>query len=253
MNSPDRMYELLPVVYRQRDAEHGFPLKALLRVIAEQVDVVEDDIEQLYENWFIETCEDWVVPYLGDLIGYRVVHDAGEPGDINTTEGVLHNRILIPRREVAHTIGNRRRKGPLALLEVLAKDVAGWHARVVEFYKLLGWNQHCNHVHLDRGGTVDIRNGDVLMLIGGPFDHVAHTVNVRRINSKYTLGRHNIPSVGLFVWRLRSYTVACTPAYCLEEPGPECYTFSVLGTDTQLFVRPQPETDPTHIAEELNL
>jgi len=58
MNKPERLYELLPVVYRQRDAEQGYPLRALLQVIAEQVDVVEDAIAQLYENWFIETCED---------------------------------------------------------------------------------------------------------------------------------------------------------------------------------------------------
>ena len=58
----DRLYDLIPVVYRLRDAKQGYSLKALLRVIAEQVNLVEDDITQLYENWFIETCQDWVVP-----------------------------------------------------------------------------------------------------------------------------------------------------------------------------------------------
>ncbi len=38
----DRLYDLLPAIYRQRDAEQGYPLKALLRVIATQVNVVED-------------------------------------------------------------------------------------------------------------------------------------------------------------------------------------------------------------------
>ncbi len=52
----DRLYDLLPVIYRQRDTELGSPLRSLLQVIAEQVNVVEDDIAQLYENWFIETC-----------------------------------------------------------------------------------------------------------------------------------------------------------------------------------------------------
>jgi hypothetical protein len=65
----DHLYELLPTVYRLRDAERGYPLQALLRVIAEQAQVVEQDIARLYENWFIETCDDWVVPYIGDLIG----------------------------------------------------------------------------------------------------------------------------------------------------------------------------------------
>ena len=106
--SLDRLYELLPVVYRLRDADYGQPLRDLLRVIAEQVDIVEADITQLYDNWFIETCQDWVVPYIGDLLGYTPVHEAGEPGDVRTLRERQLNKILIPRRDVANTIHNRR-------------------------------------------------------------------------------------------------------------------------------------------------
>ncbi|MGD8966116.1 MAG: hypothetical protein PVI07_01290 [Anaerolineae bacterium] len=249
----DRLYELLPVIYRQRDAEQGYPLRALLRVIAEQVNVVDDDIAQLYENWFIETCEDWVVPYIGELVGYRIVHEAGEPGDVTTEQGRLRNRILIPRREVANTIRYRRRKGTLALLELLANDAAGWPARAVEFYRLLGWTQAVNHRRLLRGRTTDLRLGDALERLDGPFDELAHTVEVRRVNSPRSQGRYNIPSVGVFVWRLRSYSVTQTPAYCVEAVGPQCYTFSALGGDTPLYTRPEREEDPTDIAGELNL
>ena len=250
--SPDRLYELLPAVYRLRDADRGYPLRALLRVIGEQVDVVEDDIEQLYENWFIETCEDWVVPYIGELIGYQPVHEAGEPGEVVTPQGRRRNKILIPRRDVANTIRYRRRKGTLALLELLAVDVAGWPARAVEFYKLLGWTQALNHLRLHRGRTVDLRNGDALDRLDGPFDELAHTVEVRRVVSHRTQGYYNLPSVGVYVWRLGAYSVTQTPAACLDE-SPHCYTFSVVGNDTPLYNRPQPETEPTHIAEELNL
>jgi hypothetical protein len=128
MSQKDRLYELLPVVYRQRDEQKGLPLKALLRVIAEQVNVVEADIARLYENWFIETCDDWVVPYLSDLVGYQPVYEAGQPGEVDTPQGQQRNKILIPRREVANTIRNRRRKGTLALLELLARDVANGRA-----------------------------------------------------------------------------------------------------------------------------
>lgn len=251
--NPDRLYDLLPVIHRMRDAEQGYPLRALLRVIGEQVDIVEGDIEQLYDNWFIETAQDWVVPYIGDLIGYRPVHEAGEPGDPDTAPGEARNRILIPRREVAKTLHYRRRKGALALLETLANDVAGWPARAVEFFRLLGWTQNLNHRHLHRARTADLRDGDALDLLDGPFDRIPHTVDVRRVNSKHTRGRHNIPSVGVFVWRLRSYSVTGTAAYCVEEVGPQCYTFSVLGNDTQLFISPERETDPTRIAGELNV
>jgi hypothetical protein len=249
--SADRLYALLPVVHRRRDADEGYPLRALLQVIAEQVNLVEADIGQLYENWFIETCQDWVVPYLGDLIGYRIVHEGGEPGDVSLPRGVARNRILIPRRDVANTIHDRRRKGTLAVLESLAGDVAGWPARAVEFYRRLAVAQSINHRRLDRGRTVDLRDGDALDRLDGPFDDLAHIVDVRRIISKRTLGRYNIPSVGVFVWRLRSYPVTQTPAYCFEEHGPNCYLFSVLGNDAQLFTRPRP--DAPHPLGELDL
>jgi hypothetical protein len=249
----ERLYELLPVIYRQRDAEQGCALRDLLSVIAEQVGVVEQDITQLYENWFIETSEDWVVPYIGDLIGYRVVHEAGEPGEVTTPRAKLRNKILIPRREVANTIRYRRRKGTLWLLELLANNVAGWPARAVEFYKLLGWTQSMNHRRLDRGRTVDLRQGDALDLLDGPFDELAHTVDVRRISSHRTQGRYNIPSVGLFVWRLKTYSVTNTSACALEDVGDHCFTFSVLGNDAPLYNNPQSEDEPTDIAGQMNL
>ena len=81
MNAPaeDRLYALLPFVYRHRDAQRGYPLRTLLRVIEEQVSVIERDLDRLYDNWFIETCDEWVVPYLGDLVGWQAVARAGEP------------------------------------------------------------------------------------------------------------------------------------------------------------------------------
>jgi hypothetical protein len=99
-----RMYELLPAIYRLRDADRGEPLKALLAVIADQVGVLEEDLAQLYDDQFIETCGEWVVPYIGDLIGYRALHN-------------VVPRIGSQRAEVAHTIAFRRRKGTAAMLE----------------------------------------------------------------------------------------------------------------------------------------
>lgn len=253
MNKADRLYELLPAVYRIVDAEQGQSLRALLQVVAEQVNIVEDDISRLYDNWFIETCDDWVVPYIGELIGYEPVHEAGEPGDPRKSQGHALNKILVPRREVANVISYRRRKGTLALLELLANNVAGWPARAVEFYKLLGWTQHLNHPRLRRGQYSSLGDGDALDLLGSPFIKTPHTIDLRRINSHRSRGHFNIGNVGLFVWRLKTYSVTQTPAYCIEDEGPECYTFNALGHDTPLYNLAHPETSPTHIADQLNL
>ncbi len=235
---PDGLHALLPAFHRRLDLEAGEPLRALLQLMEEQARLVDEDIRQLYENWFIETCQDWAVPYLGELVGYRPVHEAGQPGD-PAHGGALRNRILIPRREVANTLALRRRKGTRAVLEALARDVAGWPARAVEYYRLLAWSQSPNHLRLDRGGTADLRNGDALDLLDGPFDTLAHTVDVRRPTGCRTPGRSNIPSVGLHLWRLRAYPVTRAPAYCLEGVSPAAYTFSVLGNDAPLFTHPR--------------
>lgn len=249
----DYLYLLLPTVYRQRDEAQGWPLRDLLRVVSEQVNVVEEDIARLYDNWFVETCDDWVVPYLGDLVGYRPLSEASALGDPDRAGEAARGRALIPRRDVAGTIGFRRRKGTLALLEELADAVAAWPARAVEFLTLIGWTQHLDHQRLGRGQTVDLRSTERLDNLSGPFDDIAHGADVRRPVSHRSRGLHNVPSVGVFVWRLASYGVTRAPAACIEREGSHCYTFSVLGHDTPLFNRPEAGVDPTHITEAGNV
>ena len=60
----ERLYELLPAIYRIRDAENGEPLHALLTIMGDELARIEDDIAGLYDDWFIETCAEWVVPYI---------------------------------------------------------------------------------------------------------------------------------------------------------------------------------------------
>jgi hypothetical protein len=251
--SPDYLYDLLPAVYRMRDELQGSPLRELLRVVGEQVNVLEEDIVRLYDNWFIESCDDWVVPYIGDLVGYLPVAEAGLPGTVAAGSAGRPSRVLVPRRDVANAIGFRRRKGTLALLEELAGSVAGWPARAVEFFPLLGWSQHLDRQRPARGQYADLRCSDRLDRLDGPFDDLAHRVDVRRPNSHRSRGWYDIPSVGVYLWRLGSYPVTNAPAACIEREGRNCYTFSVLGHDTQLFSLPVPEPDPAHIASEANL
>src|SRR6516162_4411223 len=59
----------------QDKAERG-PLKSLIAVIAEQIEVLEEHLWQSYDDHFIETCQEWVVPYIGDLVGVKGLWDA---------------------------------------------------------------------------------------------------------------------------------------------------------------------------------
>ena len=232
----DRIYELLPAIYRIRDADRGEPLKALLSVIADKVGVLEEDLAQLYDDQFIETCAPWVVPYIGDLIGYRALHN-------------VVPKIGSERAEVAHTIGFRRRKGTAAMLEQLARDVTGWNARAVEFFQLLGWTQWTpNHIRPKNFYAPDLREWEILEKINGPFDTVAHTVDVRHVTTGE--GKYNIQNVGIFLWRLGAYPLTDSRAFQLDAHR---FLFHPLGYDTQLFTNPATEDEVTHLAEPINV
>ena len=70
----DEIYRLLPAVYRVRDAEQGGVLRELVEIVAAQVNALAESLDQMYDDQFIETCAEWVAPYIGDLIGYRTLH-----------------------------------------------------------------------------------------------------------------------------------------------------------------------------------
>ncbi|MCF3131471.1 hypothetical protein [Streptomyces olivochromogenes] len=250
---PDGLAELLPRWHLLRDAEEGEPLRALLAVLAEQIDRVRDGVQQGYEDLFVETAAPWVLPYLGDLVGYRTL-----PGYERVLTTGLHDggrdalaEAVAPRRDVAATVAHRRRKGTLHLLEELAEQVADWPARAVELSRLVA---HTQPVKLygtgrrgDRGRLLDLRDGSALALAGGPFERTARTVDVRRADSTRRPGGWTPAGVGLFVWRLKSYSLTSSPAYCIDR-ARNLYTFSILGNDTPLVTKPVPEPSPAHLA-----
>lgn len=230
----DRLYALLPAVYRSRDAESGQPLQALFRILEKEYEALRQDIEDLNENWFIETCAEWLVPYIGDRFRIPALHTGGV-GSFSL------------RAYVANVLAYRRRKGTAAVLEQVAADVSGWRARAVEFSRLLATTQHLNHVRRSLPATTSVRGVDTMSLVGSPFDTTAHSVDVRHVDA--ARGRYGIPNVGLFLWRLQSYEIQ----RCAARPlGLGRYSFSPLGLDLALFNNPQTETAITHLAEEVN-
>ncbi len=236
----DRLYSLLPAVYRLRDAERGEPLRALLAVLADQVDALQENLAQLYDDQFIETSADWVVPYIGDLIGYRALH------------GVVP-QISSPRAEVANTIAYRRRKGTASMLEQLARDVTGWDARVVEFFQLLATTQYMNHIRPRAIVTPDLRKWEPLERLGSAFETTAHTLDVRNPSTALGTskrGKYNIPNIGIFLFRLRAYALTNSPAFQLDAHR---YLFSPLGNNAALLNRPETEKEITHLATPRNV
>ena len=237
----EEIYRLLPAVYRIRDAEQGGVLRELLDVLSDQVNVLAESLEQAYDDQFVETCAEWVAPYIGDLVGYRTLH------------GVVP-RVASPRAEVANTIRYRRRKGTVSVLEQLAADVTGWPARAVEFFELLAATQYMNHVRSQAAATADLRDVARLELAGGfqagAFDGFAHTAEMRRIGSRS--GRYNIRNVGIFLWRVQALRLSRSPLVDADASGRR-FRFDPLGTDKPLFAARRTEQEITQMADPLDV
>jgi hypothetical protein len=239
------LIDLLPAVYRIKDRNGA--LQALLEVLTEQALVVARDVDRLYDDWFIETCDPWAVPYIGDLLGVRVLTPVEAPGD---PVAPVPARALGSRGYVANTMAYRRRKGTLAVIEQLALDVTGWAAHAVEGFGLLGTTQYLNHVRTANLRTPDLRRAGIDTVVDSPFDRTGHTADVRSISpsrSGARAGIHNIPNVALHLWRLQSYRVLGAAP---RPTGTGTATFDPLGGDVPQFDAPETEGDITHLSTE---
>ncbi len=229
------LYSLLPVAYRLRDTEQGEPLRALLGILENSRSALQQDIEQLYENWFIETCEDWVAAYIGDLLGVHPLYP-------------VSSKTFSPRSYIANTFVYRRGKGTAATLEQLAADVTGWPAHVVEFFRILATTEYMNHLRPEAIATISVRDPGPLELIGGPFESAARVADMRPIASNR--GKYNIPNLGIFLWRLMSFPVIESVARPLVSSDGR-FHFHPMGFDAPLFNQPQDKS--TGLAEEINV
>ena len=255
----DRLYQLLPTIYRLRDGEQGSPLRALIEVLADQAELVEADITRLYENWFIETCEEWLVPYLGDLLGVRGLLP---PERIGWSQRAL----------VANTLQYRQRKGTVPLLEQLVHDVTGWDGRAVELYNRVSVTQYFDHLRPGLGGTANLRQLHDVTLVGSAFDPLTYTPDIRLMSGTRLApqlaaerpvarpgrqfvgvgqGRPNLPNLGLFIWRLRPYRLEQATAFSYHDN--QRFNFSPLGHDIRLFNTPPETCDFANVAREHEL
>lgn len=238
---------LLPAHVRDRDAETGGLVRTLLAAVAAELSLVETDLEQLYDSWFVETAPEWVLPYLADLVGL-----VGLPGDLGTESGAGVSR----RGVVANTVRYRQRKGTVAVLEEVVHDVTGWPTKAVEFFSLLGTTTHVNHVRPERPAFGSLRGTSSVELEApglarAALTRFAHTGEVRHVDPGRTggRGRYGIPNVGLFVFPVQVYDANLTPA---RPVGPTWLTHP-LGRPSPWFAPPTTEREIEHLAVESDL
>jgi len=226
----EKIWELIPAIYRHEDGLAPDPdvLRHLVEVLASQAAVMHRSQERLWEDAFIEWCDDWAIPYLGDLVGTRLISALNRRGR---------------RVDVAKTVYYRRRKGTLRIQEELIRDITGWNGQVGEQFRRLGRFQH----RLDPqrplpptppGGWANVRRPRFTEQAGGPFDSFAYTADGRQ--HRGTRGRYNIPKVALYLYRLRVLRVEDVDPF---QRSDRTFLLDPSGRDIPLFMPSQVDAD----------
>lgn len=223
----EKLWDWIPAVYRDADGAATKPhvLRAIVQAIAEQAAVSRRNIDRLWENQSIEFCDDWIVPYIGDLVATRLVP-------------ALNLRAR--RVDVARTIYYRRRAGTVQLLGQLTTDMTGWDGTVVESFRRLGRTTHGldpqpraagRYTGTPAGGVADLRRLRGVELADGPWDEFSHTADLRRHRGQ--AGRYRIPALNHHLYRLQAYRVDAPTPYSFTTRR---FTFDPSGRDTPLFM-----------------
>jgi hypothetical protein len=215
-----QLWNWLPGIYRGRDQD-GL-LRNFIGLFADELWRLRQTVEQQYADHFIDSAQDWVIPYLADLVGTDVLFTG--------TAARMRETAARNREDVKNTLHWRRQKGTLPGLQGVAHDVGGFGVQAVEMFERLAWLQHLSHIKPAATFALDLRRGEALAATRTPFSQARALADLRPASLRS--GWHRVSNVVAFNWPIESYPLAdVTPAAL----GGGRYTFHPLGLDGALF------------------
>ncbi len=235
----EKIWGMIPEIYRHEDGQgnHAGTLRAIVEVLAKQAATLRRSHDRLWEDQFIELCNQWSVPYIGELVATRLVSAL----DVRSR-----------RTDVAKTIYYRRRAGTLKILEELISDMADWEGKVVEAYRRLSRSRHSIEPPSIRykgrytgtlpGGVPDLRTLHANELVNGPFSEFHHVPDARTPRCK--LGVHNLERLVFYIYRLKAYSIRGVRPASISGTNGLGFRFDPSNRDVQLFMPRNRPQDP---------
>jgi phage tail-like protein len=179
----DLLYDLLPGVYRDKDA-HG-ELRSFVEIMAVPLTEIEQSIAQLHDDHFIATCRPEFVAAIGALVGVTL--------DAATSDAAQ-------RAEVRNAVASYREKGLLATLERFAEDVTGWRVHVVDLTDRVAQTAFVEAPGTSvRPATLNVADVTSLTRLDRVDDRAVYTVDARSPrHTSHSVGRAHPDNVGFF-------------------------------------------------------
>lgn len=232
----EKLWEAIPEIYRNEDGLAAKPgvLRSIVSVLAKQAAILRRSQDRLWDDQFIELCDEWAVPYIGDLVATRLLSALNQRGR---------------RVDVAKTIYYRRRKGTPRVLEELINDISGWEGKMVEQFEKLARSRHGldafpvplsgKYSGTMPGGWADLRNQREAELASGPFEEFFHTPDVRRYSGMS--GRYAIPKLAFYLYRLKAFEAIDVTPFALGDD--KRFGFDPSGREIPLFSKSETSRD----------
>ena len=218
---------LVPRFYWYADAQSG-ALGALIDTLAVEYQTLRNEVDTLYDDLFVETCDQAILPYLGWNIGVSGLSPFAGPG--------LSDRAWVGRSQRF-----AKRKGTLSALAAACSAATGWSVLAVDTRTQLGRTQSLQHLAFDQGRLASVSGSSPPMLgarlpaLTGPPGQV--TV----VDGDPGAGPGTV-AVG--VWRLMAFAVRGRSARPVVSSGNgRAFTIHPAGVDSPLFRVPQPLAD----------
>ncbi|MCW8857670.1 MAG: hypothetical protein OQJ95_09930, partial [Kangiella sp.] len=220
----EKIWSLIPSIYKDEDfyASNPHQLRAFVEILAKQAATARRSIDRLGDDTSIADCDEWAIPYIGDLFATRLV----------SSQNPIGRRV-----DVANTLKYRRRAGTVHLLELLANDITGWDAVASESFKRLHRNWHSLDCVQDSvkktpaGGFANLKEKRIDEKNRTAFDNLAYYPEFRQLRG--ALGRFNIPKVFLHLYRQLALPLINSTPFQFD---PQRYTLDPSGRDMALFM-----------------
>lgn len=208
----DLLYSLLPQLYRSRDTQED--LRKFVALFGHELARLRGNMDQLWKDFYIDSCQEWVIPYIADLVGTRILFNQGQRN----------------RADVKNTIHWRKEKGTLGGLEEIAAEISGWGALAAEMFQRLVWSQNLNCPRPSAIQALDLSDSPVVARIGTPFDQACRSVDIRVPDGD--VGLYQVSNLAVFLWTIASQPRAGADPVAI---GGRRFFFHPLGRDQILY------------------